>query len=78
VRIWKCEAEDGMRAGKGNKQPCDSADAAQQYTLGQNLADDATASRTEGHAQRNIRAMHGAAREQKIRNVRTGNNQNHR
>ena len=75
VRVGKCERKNGVRAGIGNGQSSQSADAAQQHALGENLADDAAAPCAQGHAHGDVGAPRGGARQQQVGDVGAGDEQ---
>ena len=65
------------RARVGDRQPGETANAAQQHTFGENLPNDAASAGAQSHAQRNLDPASGAARQHQVGDVGAGNQQHH-
>ena len=70
---WKSKRQHHVRSRIGNSKAGAAANQAEKYTLGQYLAHDSAAGRTERHAHGHIGAPRGAACKQQVGNIRAGN-----
>ena len=67
-----------MRAREGNEQADKATNTAQEDAFGENLAEDAAASRSEGHAHGHIAALRSGAGQHQVGDVGAGDQQYYR